>query len=76
MIEMITISLVKILRYTKVFFLVVRTFKIYSLSNFQIYNTILLTTVTTGIIFFNHQWQSMVENLVFERIMLPSHGKI
>ena len=30
----------------KIFFLVIRTFKIYSLSNFQIRNTVLLTIVT------------------------------
>ena len=30
----------------KIFFLVTTTFKIYSLSNFQVYNTLLLTIVT------------------------------
>ena len=44
--EMITtISQVIIHHYGYNFFLVMRTFKIYSLSNFQIYNTVLLTIV-------------------------------
>ena len=44
----ITISLVNIHPLTQFtdLFLVMRTFKIYSLSNFQIYTTVLLTTVT------------------------------
>ena len=42
-----TTSLTSITTYNYNFFLVMRTFKIYSLSNFQIYNTVLLTTVTS-----------------------------
>ena len=44
-----TISLVNIHHYTKLqifFFFVVRTFKIYSPSSFQIYSIVLLTIVT------------------------------
>ena len=32
---------------TTIFFLVMRTFKIYSLSNLHLYNTVLLTIITT-----------------------------
>lgn len=43
----ITMSLVNIHHYSyKICFLVIRTFTIYSLCNFQIYNTLLLTLVT------------------------------
>ena len=43
----ITISLVSIYYYIlTIFFLVLKTLKYYSLSNFQIYNTVLLTIVT------------------------------
>lgn len=41
-----TISLVKIHHHTVIFFLVIRTFTISSLSDFQIHDTILLTIVT------------------------------
>ena len=42
-----TIRVVNIYRHTVIFFfLVMRTFKTYSLLNFQIYNTVLLTIVT------------------------------
>ena len=46
---MITVNLGTICHHTKlyIFFLVMRTFKSYSLSNFQICNTILLTIVAT-----------------------------
>ena len=40
-----TISLVNIHHHSHNFFLVMRTFKIYSLRNFQICNTVLLTIV-------------------------------
>ena len=44
-----SVSLVTVHHHTvaNIFFLVVRTFKIYFLSNFQICNTVLLTMVTT-----------------------------
>ena len=45
--DMITVGLTDIHhRHTYNVFLVMRAFKIYSLSKFQIYNAILLTTVT------------------------------
>ena len=45
--EMIAIGLTDIRhRHTYNVFLVMRTFEIYSLSKFQIYNAVLLTTVT------------------------------
>ena len=47
-----TISLVNITLQIANFFLVMRTFKIYSLSNFQIYDTLLLTLVTILCIIF------------------------
>ena len=45
---MITTILVNVGHPTQLqfFFLVIRTFKVHSLSNFQIYNTVLLTIIT------------------------------
>ena len=40
------VSLVNIHHHIQFFFLVMRTFKIYSFSNFQIYGVVLLTVVT------------------------------
>ena len=46
MIIIIALATTSILSHNYHFFFVVRTSKIYSLSNFQVYNTVLLTVIT------------------------------
>ena len=46
MITTIALADIAIMSYNYHFFFVVRTFKIYSLSNFHVYDTVLLTIIT------------------------------